>query len=96
LAVKTLAQIAGDENLSPDARIRASAELLNRGYGKPVEFREEHREQVTCEESGRSVKDMSQDEIDAEIEAILSRREERKAFQEQIGYKPPVKALMRS
>ncbi|MDR1229028.1 MAG: hypothetical protein LBK55_08460 [Azoarcus sp.] len=64
LAVDTLARIAGDETLSPDTRIRACAELLNRGYGKPVEHREEHREQVTRESS---IKDLTDEELEAEM-----------------------------
>lgn len=34
-AIATLAQIMGDENAPPDARIRAAEALLNRAWGKP-------------------------------------------------------------
>jgi hypothetical protein len=94
LAVETLARIAGDEGLPPETRIRASSELLNRGYGKPVEFREEHREQVVKKESalenrlyGKQIADMSEEEMEAEIDKMLKEREEEKAFRERIGYK---------
>jgi hypothetical protein len=57
------------ENLSPNVRIKAGAELLNRGFGKPVEFREEHRAQVAGKESaletalyGKRIADMTEEE----------------------------------
>jgi hypothetical protein len=34
-AIAALADVMGDKNTSPDARIRAAEALLNRGWGKP-------------------------------------------------------------
>ena len=62
-AVTVLAGLMKDESQPPETRIKASMALLDRGYGKPVEY----REQINLEEK-HLFRDLSDDELAKELE----------------------------
>jgi hypothetical protein len=61
-AIETLASLMRDAAQAPETRVRAANSLLDRAYGKPVEY----REQITLEK--HSFADLSDDELAAELE----------------------------
>ncbi|GHU18684.1 hypothetical protein FACS189475_04560 [Betaproteobacteria bacterium] len=62
-AVTVLAGLMKDEAQPPETRIRAAQTLLDRGYGKPIEYREQ-----TILENRNSFRDLSDDELAQELE----------------------------
>jgi hypothetical protein len=66
-AVKTLASLMCDEAQPPEVRLKACAALLDRGYGKPVEYKE-----VTGHPGNeQSLKNLTDEELNAEIKRVL-------------------------